>query len=129
MQINKYNPFEDIQSLWAPFGYRNQANSLPTTRVEEREDDYLISIDLPGIRSSDLDVAVRDDTLTVRAERRSRKQEQEGSEATLGKYERRFRLPADARVEDISANLDHGVLELTVPRRKPEERKVEIKVA
>ena len=61
---------------------------------------------------------------------RSKEQEEKNDkwhrvERSSGKFMRRFRLPENAKVEEVKASMENGVLTVTVP--KMEEKKPEIK--
>ena len=65
---------------------------------------YEITMELPGVAQDDIEVSLHDGVLTVKGEKRSeRKEEGEGyffSEREYGRFQRTFRLPADARGDD-----------------------------
>jgi HSP20 family protein len=109
----------------------------PQLDIAESDNDYLLSVDLPGIDPDDIDLSTQDDTLTVRA-RRERKVGSSGDdhryhrvERSFGLFERTLSLPVDADIDNISAEFKHGVLEISVPRRddieSPGGRRIEIK--
>lgn len=50
------------------------------------------------------------------------------NERHFGSFERKIKLPEDAGVENIEANLGLGVLTITVPRRGGEDKKTHVKV-
>ncbi|KAK3147808.1 hypothetical protein QOZ80_3BG0287020 [Eleusine coracana subsp. coracana] len=50
-------------------------------------------------------------------------------ERSSGQFVRRFRLPEDAKVDQVKAGLENGVLTVTVPKaevKKPEVKSVQI---
>jgi HSP20 family molecular chaperone IbpA len=87
-------------------------------RVEEMNDAFLLSVDIPGVRSEDVKVEVADDTLSVSGER-SREVSADGGKRIerLGeRFERKFTLTAPIDEEKIEANLDNGVLTIVLPK-------------
>ena len=81
--------------------------------------------EVPGIAEDAINIEVKDDTLTVSA---NREKTEEVSESGFYRYERRFGtfaravgLPKGVDQDKIAANYEHGVLEVRVP--KPEEAK------
>lgn len=108
----------------------------PSAEASEVAGAYEISVELPGVRAEDIAVSVADGILTVRGEKHSEHEEKGRnyyfSERSFGAFQRAFRLPSDADAEAITADSDHGVLTIRVPRvpdAKRPERKINIKTA
>ena len=96
------------------------AGFSPRVDVCEDEAGYRITAELPGLEEKDLEVSLDGDVLTLSGEKRdTREREHEGYrhlETTSGRFERRFRLPAEVDPDKVSAKLEHGVLTVTVPK-------------
>ena len=87
-------------------------------RVEEFDEDghYVLRAELPGIDpDKDVDIAIEDGMLTVKAERREEKKEGGHSEFRYGTFTRTLRLPAGAVEDDVSASYHDGILEIRAP--------------
>jgi HSP20 family protein len=97
-------------------------------RIEEGEEDgkYVIKAEIPGIDpDKDLEVAVGDGLLSVRAERTERTTEKQRSEFRYGSFSRTVRLPRGADESKITANYTDGILTITVPieeAKKPAQK-------
>jgi HSP20 family protein len=81
---------------------------------------YSINLELPGVEAKDIDISMQNGTMIVRGEKRF-ESEEEGqnyffSEREYGAFQRSFRLPPDARAEDIAADFRNGVLRITIPK-------------
>ena len=124
-------------SMYEPlrnFGEKVADWFAPKSEASALEDYYEINIELPRVKAEDVDVSVQDNSLMVRGEKRSERQ-QSGqsfyfSEREYGAFQRAFRLPPDADSEQIDAQFDDGVLCLKIDKRgssKPAMRKVEIR--
>lgn len=106
----------------------------PAADAAAGEGYYEINVELPGVASEDVDVALHENVLTVRGEKRFAKRE-EGrsyffSERSYGAFERSFRLPSDADPEKITADFKDGVLTLLVAKAGPppeRARRIEIR--
>jgi HSP20 family protein len=88
------------------------------------ESDLVLTMDLPGLKTEDLEIELLDGWLAVRGERR--RPDFEGktfahAERPFGRFERRFRVPEGVDPDSILARMDDGVLSLIVP--KPERLK------
>ena len=104
---------------------RTVQNWVPALDVWETDSDVVYAFDLPGIPEDAITIEVKDDTLTVSAER---EKTEEVSDDGFYRYERRFGtfaravgLPKGVDQDSIAASYEHGVLEIRVP--KPEEAK------
>lgn len=115
-------------SLYEPFrtiGHRIADFFAPASEAGSNEDGYRIALELPGVKKEDIDISHHDQVLTVKGEKRSEHEETTGSvyfcERQYGRFQRTFRLPADADDTQIGATYDDGVLTLVIPRKAPEE--------
>lgn len=119
-----FDPFAPFDSMlgrsWTP------ANAfLPAADISVSDGDIVLTMDLPGLTSDDLEIEVLNGFLTVCGERR-RPELSEGatwthSERSFGRFERRVKLPEGVDADAITANFENGVLSLIVP--KPEQMK------
>lgn len=113
---NIYEPLHDIGKKVADwFAPRSEAAAV--------EDKYEILVELPGVKAEDIDVAIHDNNLEVRGEKKSEHQEAGRtyffSEREYGAFRRTFRLPPDADGDQVDAEFKDGVLALRVAKRKP----------
>lgn len=106
----------------------------PSTDALNKEDCYEIRVELPGVDEKDVEISLENNSLTIRGEKRSEREEKDESyyfsERRFGAFERAFRLPEDVREADIRATFRNGVLTLRLPKtepKKPASRKIEIK--
>ena len=93
----------------------------PTVDIQEGNDCYLISADLPGMREEDISVEVKDRVLTISGERNYEKKEEEQGrfhrfERGYGQFSRSFQLPDSIDESKVQANYENGVLEVLIPR-------------
>ncbi len=100
--------------------------------VDIFEDDQALTIvaDMPGVQSEDVTIDLREDVLTLTGVPSFSIPGEEESilqEFDLGKYFRQFTLSEVIDQEKIQANLNHGVLRVTLPKVGPAKpRKVQI---
>jgi HSP20 family protein len=105
---------------------------VPDFNVKERPDAYVIEADLPGMKDEDVDVTLTGNRLTIGGRReidRETKNEQYYTfERQYGSFSRSFVLPDDVEGDKIDADLESGVLRVTVPKREGREpRKISLK--
>jgi HSP20 family protein len=98
---------------------------VPAMDVVDTGDEFVLKADLPGLTDKDVNIEVNDDVLTISGQRQAEHEERKEGyyrvERSSGSFCRSLRLPEGVDPASVSANFDHGVLEIRVP--KPEERK------
>lgn len=106
------------------------ADWYPAADVYESENEYVVSIDLPGIDRATLDISADDDRLTIKGNRAAPKTKQHQSECPQGKFLRTFSVPASVDQNGIKADYKDGVLQVHLPKRAERKpQRVEIKVS
>ena len=123
----------DMQPAWRTESTRRTA---PAVDIAEREKDYEITAELPGMDAASVDIKVANGNLVIRGEK---KDEREGktatsyiSERSYGLFERSFRLPEGTDTDKIAASFSKGVLTVHVPKTSEAQKsakKIEIKTA
>ena len=106
----------------------------PRVNVEEQEERFEITVEVPGMKKEEIDIEVQDNVLTIKGERRFGKEEKDTSyhifERSYGTFKRAFTLPENVKSDDIEAEYRDGILKLALPKaepQKPKEIKVEVK--
>lgn len=120
--------FDDI----VPFSRKTNNGGMrmelwaPDTDVSENDDEYTISVDLPGISKKDVEVSYKDNRLTISGKRKHEEEEEKKDylrrERYQGSFTRSFTLPSEVKDDDIKAQFKDGVLNVRVPKsevRKP----------
>ena len=128
-----FDPFREMDRLTsqlfgAPAGARTP-RWMPMD-LYRTGDHYVVNIDLPGVDPGSIDVDVDGTTLTVRAERTLRSEnefEWIAQERPAGSYMRQLSLGEGLDLDKIHAHYENGVLSLTVPvSEKAKPRKIEV---
>ncbi|MDD3051114.1 MAG: Hsp20/alpha crystallin family protein [Candidatus Cloacimonetes bacterium] len=108
----------------------DREGNLMAMDIIEREKDYLIKANVPGIRKEDIKISYRERHLTVEASRKEEKNEVNGkihySERFSGNYLRTVYIPDNCEYEKIKASLKDGVLELIIPKNEKFTKEIEI---
>ena len=135
-----FDPFKELQDIERRIGAVLSANK-PVQKVEtftpavnEKVDDkgYYLEIDLPGVKKENIEISVNDGVLTVSGERKLEKKEEKPNytriESFFGRFERAFKLPPDADLDNIEAKYEDGDLKIFIPKKqKPEGKRIEVK--
>jgi HSP20 family protein len=94
----------------------------PVLDVRETTDDYVVLVDLPGVKSEDVTIEVHDHVLTIAGSRVPVETgESRLSERPYGSFVRTLTLPEGVNSDEIKADYGDGVLTLQIP--KPAEVK------
>jgi HSP20 family protein len=76
------------------------------TEVNEEEEHYTVTVDMPGVDPEKLSVRIENQVLTIEGKRGDRD----------AVYRRRYRVPATVDAEKLEASLNLGVLTVTLPK-------------
>jgi HSP20 family protein len=148
--MTRRNPFDELEELfdrmqenvenaarmWDPeefeAGLPRPASAGMSVDLEDTGDDLVLTGDLPGFETEDIDVRVVDRTLQITAER------DEETESDAGEYVRRERrhasvsrsisLPEPVDEADVTATYNNGVLTVRMPKRVSDDRGTQIDV-
>ncbi|KAI3682467.1 hypothetical protein L1987_82467 [Smallanthus sonchifolius] len=133
--IDVWDPFKDFPVPYSS-NVSNETSALVNTRVDWKEtpEAHVFKADLPGIKKEEVKVEVEDGrVLQITGERNVEKEDKNDMwhrvERSSGKFTRRFRLPENAKMDEVKAAMENGVLTISVPKeevKKPEMKSIEI---
>jgi HSP20 family protein len=105
----------------------------PAVDIYETPETIIMKADLPGLSREDIEIQIRENTLTLRGERRFAKDVQQENylriERAYGTFQRNFTLPTTVQQNKIRAVFRDGVLELSLPKaEEAQAKKIAIEV-
>lgn len=110
-----------------------QGSWIPPVDIYETADAVVLKAELPGISKDDINVEVKDNTLTLRGEKKFEKEVKEENyyrvERSYGTFQRSFSLPSTVQQDKVKAKFKDGILEITLPKAeeaKPKQIKVDV---
>ncbi|CAI9759714.1 unnamed protein product [Fraxinus pennsylvanica] len=144
---NVFDPFS--LDIWDPsegFPFSSSVVNVPSSAREtsafanaridwkETPEAHVFEADLPGLKKEEVKVEVEEGRVLQISGERSKEQEEKNDkwhrvERSSGKFLRRFRLPENAKTDQVKASMESGVLTVTVPKeeiKKPEVKSIEI---
>ena len=147
MPIIRYNPFGDLDrlhhemhKLFDDLGGEEKEEGfgrgawVPKVNINERNSDFVVTVDLPGIRKEDISINLENNMLTINGERKFEIEEKKDSyhrvEKQYGRFSRAFRLPQSVNENGVSAEYNNGELIVTLKKREekmPKEIPIKIK--
>ncbi len=108
----------------------------PAVDLVEKDKEYEITAELPGLDEKNIEVKVSNGMLTIKGEKKEEKEEREKdyylSERRYGSFVRSFQLPAGVDASKIEANFLKGVLTVKLPKTAEAmkgEKTIEVKAA
>lgn len=135
--LDDFGPFGRSLFGFEPHAAREAAFRVaPRVDVVEREKEYEITAELPGIDERDVEVKVSNGMLMIRGEKKEEKEEKKKdfylSERRYGSFQRSFAIPDGVDPDKIEATFKKGVLSVILPKTADalkQEKKIAIKAA
>jgi HSP20 family protein len=94
--------------------------SAPAMDVTEQENEYVVVAELPGVKNEEVKITFEQNVLTLQAKRKPYELPQDArillNEMRVREFTRSLRVPVRIDVENISAELQNGVLRITLPK-------------
>jgi HSP20 family protein len=136
MLVSRWDPFPTFEELFeTPLAtMAGVAAEYPPVNVWQNEQGAVLTAELPGLETGDLEIAAHGNTLTLRGSRKN-EMRKEGEtyhrrERMAGEFTRTLQLPFRVDADHVQAKLSHGVLSLTLPRAAEDKpHKIAIKAA
>ena len=131
---NEFDLFDDFFRGDDFFTRREQ--SLMKTDIREKDDKYIIEMDLPGYEKENINLELKEGYLIVSAKVEKNENSDENEryvhkERFYGECSRNFYVGEDVTEEDIFAEFKNGILKINIPKKEtkkelPQPKKIEI---
>lgn len=127
--------FEEMDKLfdnfWRSLSLPTASFSLPSVDIYSEDDKHMVvEMQAPGFSEDDIEINVRDGVLEIRGEKTAKDENKDKRSymvrESTASFARRVVLPEGADADKISAELDKGVLKVTVPVERPEAKHIKI---
>lgn len=126
--------FDDFFKPWnewyANNGPLNRAINLPAVNIAELDNEYALTMAVPGLKKEDIRIDVEDQLLTISSEKEENREEKEKrftrKEYNYSAFRRSFSLPAEVSIEKIDATCADGVLKISIPKKEG-SKKIDIR--
>jgi len=146
MDLVQWKPFREVtrlrremDRLWDEyFGPSRRALQpmeeawMPAIDVSETGEKITVKAEIPGMEAKDIDIAIVGDTLTIKGEKKTEREEKEENyhivERSYGSFSRSMKLPAAVDADKVEATYKNGVLTVSCPKKEEVKPKaIEIK--
>ena len=128
---NSYDPWREFRA-WQRSLLGEEGQSAIKTDIRDTGEAYIVEAELPGYTKDEIAIDVKDDILTITAEKHNEETEEKKGyircERYSGSVSRSFNI-SEVDAAAISAKHENGVLTLTLPKKKeeiPQSRKISI---
>ena len=138
MSLVKWNPansfFPSLSSWMDDFlpdnGFKTAIKgiSIPAVNVKENKEAFVLDVAAPGFKKEEFKLEVKNGYLTISGESRESMEDRDETytrrEYTYNTFSRSFSLPENVNPDHIAAAYDDGVLKVTLPKIKADEKPV-----
>jgi len=111
--VSPWRPSAELP-LWG------HARLFPLLNVKEAGAQYVVTGEIPGIKTGDLDIKIEGDTLTIKGERKAAEIGESASyhrrERALGMFQRSLTLPKTVDPDNVKATYKDGILTITLTK-------------
>ena len=141
MTIIRYSPWQEMSSLQrqlnrifdevvtptsvAEFGNLSQ---VPAAELTETKEALILKLELPGIKTVDLNIEATAKSISISGERKSeveaKSEDKTRTEFHYGSFKRVISLPVRIENTKVKAEYKDGILYLTLPKAEAEKNKV-----
>ena len=133
-----FDPFLEMRRMQQEMNQRlagltaGTAQEFPLINLWVGEDSVAVSAELPGIAPDEVDLTVRENTLTLKGERDPRMEDEKSvwhrRERVYGSFSRTMQLPFRVDPEKVEARFANGLLEVELHRPEADRpKKIQIK--
>jgi HSP20 family protein len=100
---------------------------IPAVDLEDRGKDYLLKAEMPGFKKEDIEINVQDDGVEISGVTGWKYNQKEQAyickERACKSFYRYVDLPEEIKVDDVNAKISEGVLEITLPKKAPKQKR------
>ncbi len=132
-----YTPSRDLFDRFfddwdVPSLFSSESELVPAFDISENDKEFLVTAELPGIDSKDVELTISDGILSVKGEKKHEKEDKGEDyhrvERRFGSFHRSFRIPGKVESDKIDASYKDGILKILLPKtEETETRKIDIK--
>lgn len=125
MYIVRRNPINEVQNLFTSVFNGNGLR----TNIEELENEYLVTAEVPGVSKKDINIDYEDNYLTISVEKKEESTDRKylRKEITEASYQRSFYLE-NVNEDKIKAKLEDGILTIKIEKLKQEVKNKKIRI-
>lgn len=122
-----------FDNLFRSAGLPGGSFNLPSVDIYSEDDKHMVvEMPAPGFDDSDIEINIRDGVLEIKGQKTAKDEQKKGGRNYIvressASFARRVVLPEGADADNISAELEKGLLKISVPVQRPEAKRVQIR--
>ena len=133
-QLIPFDPFKELSTNWGDDVLTGSFSGafLPAVDIYQEGDNVVVEMEMPGVKTEQVDVSVENDVLTISAKKEEKKEVKKEDyyhkEIRKGSFTRSVILPMKVKGEEATAEVEDGVLKVVLPKAdelKP--KKIQVK--
>ncbi len=144
MSLSVWDPFREMEELLERYGRTSRktlaksddrtfefGDWMPVVDIDESKNAFVVKAELPGVEKDDVNITIEEGVLTIRGEKKTETEDKKRHrvECNYGSFVRSFTLPQSIKAEEIKAEYNNGVLNLTIPKsEEAKPKQIEVKV-
>ena len=122
MLVPRRNNFDLFDDFFEDDFFPRKERNLMKTDIREKDDKYLVDVDLPGFEKENINLSLENGYLNIHAkveknEENGKKEKYFRRERFFGECSRSFYVGEDIKEEDIHAEFKNGILKLEIPKK------------
>lgn len=134
--LTRWDPFAELSALQKQFFGDDWMSpikgiNIPTTDVFTKDNQLMVEAHLPNFEQDDINIQIDEGALVISANRQEKEEDKDKQyvvRESSSSFYRRIALPDRADADKIEAQLDDGVLKVSVPLTPlPEPKQIDIK--
>jgi HSP20 family protein len=120
--FSRWDPFRDLLALHEQIGQLVGTDApgwTPPVDLYETAGGFVLTIEVPGLTREQVEIHAEESRIVIRGERSGAQvpcEQYHRVERGHGRFSRAFVLPEPIDVESVSAELDDGLLTVTIPK-------------
>jgi HSP20 family protein len=131
---NRWHRLPGHDEFVEPDGLVDPGTWFPAVDILEGDREVVMKVELPGMEPKDVTIALENDVLTLKGERRAeaelKKENYHRMERSFGAFSRSFALPATLDRDRVTAEFKNGLLTITLLKKQSvKPRTIEIRAA
>ena len=132
MLVPRRNSFDLLDDFFEDDFFGRKERNLMKTDIREKDDKYIIDIDLPGFEKENINLSLENGYLNIHAkvEKNEHNKEKEKfihKERFYGECSRSFYVGDEIKEKDINAEFKNGILKVEIPKKEKNKEDKTIK--